>query len=62
MMRLMFGYMLVSILTPEMITFFVVLGVIEDGEENEWFLGIVDNGGEKLDCVESLSLYGICGG
>jgi hypothetical protein len=40
----------------------VVLGVIEDGEENEWFLGIVDNGGEKLDCVESLSLYGIYGG
>jgi hypothetical protein len=40
----------------------VVLGVIEDGEENEWFLSIVDNGGEKLDCVESLSLYGICGG
>ena len=32
----------------------MVLGVSEGGEENEWFLGIIDNEGEKLDNVESL--------
>lgn len=40
----------------------MVLGVNEGGEENEWFLDIVDNRGEKLDSVESLGLYGIYGG
>lgn len=42
-----------------MIFFFCV--VYEGREKNKWFLVIVDNRGEKLDCVESLSFYGISG-
>lgn len=42
-----------------MIFFFCV--VYEGKEKNKWFLVIVDNRGEKLDCVESLSFYGISG-
>jgi len=50
-----------SLDTRDDFIFFVVLGVSEGGEENEWFLDIADNEREKLDCVESLSLYEIYG-
>lgn len=40
---------------------FFLCVVYEGREKNKWFLVIVDNRGEKLDCVESLSFYGISG-